>query len=94
MTIYSLSIPVAIGYLASILIVLALTVPNMERLGWQLCLLLTNTVLWIALLVWWIFAIRNYLKIPHGWFVAPLLAFVTVLVMAVFVAYVLPLIVI
>ena len=88
----SVKYPIAIVYPASILIVLALTVPGMERLSWQLCLLLTNTVLWIALLVWWIFAIRNYLKIPHGWIVAPILAFITVLVMAVFVAYVLPLI--
>lgn len=91
-TIYSLFLPIAIVYPASILIVLALTVPGMERLGWQLSLLLTNTVLWIALLLWWIFAIRNYLKIPRGWLVAPVLAFITLLLTSVFVVYVLPLI--
>lgn len=90
-TMYSLFLPIVIVYPVSILIVLALTVPGMERLGWQLNLLLTNTVLWMALLAWWIFAIRNYLKIPHGWFVAPILAFLTVLLIALIGAYGLPL---
>ena len=82
-----------IVYPASIMVAAVTFVPSLMRYDLEVCVLI-NITLWMTLLVWWIFAIRNYLKIPHGWFVTPLLALLTVLLVTLFGAYVLPLIVI
>lgn len=77
-TIHSFALPFVIVYPGSIMIAIVTFVPSMMRFDLTVCILL-NTILWSSLLVWWIFAIKNFLKIPHGWLVAPLLAFLTLL---------------
>ena len=82
-TIHSLALPIVIVYPASIMVAAVTFVPSLMRYDLEVCVLI-NITLWMTLLVWWIFAIRNFLKIPHAWFVTPVLAFLFILVFALF----------
>jgi hypothetical protein len=81
-TVYSLWIPIAMAYFVTTLGLLATILPSFTDWGWWLASMASNVLIWVALLAWWAIAIWRYLRIPHGWAIAPLLAALTIILLA------------
>ena len=79
-TVYSLSIPLVLIYILVVPITLGMVVDSLEDLAWFFSFWMIFVGLWVALLITWVLAIGQYLKIPHGWLIAPTLAILFFLV--------------
>ena len=78
-TIYGLFIPASIGCAICSCLLLAYISYGLRNVALPLATILILYVLFPAIVLWWGFAIRRYLKLAHGWYVAILLATIAVL---------------
>ncbi|MCZ6835837.1 MAG: hypothetical protein O7G85_08695 [Planctomycetota bacterium] len=93
-SLYSLFLPVVAMMLIFALILTAIALGSTPRwIEWLARMSLIHFT-WFGLLIWWTFAIRSYLKIPHAWVTAPILALLTYLLLLSFLFLTFPWIVI